>query len=81
MNFLTTLGPILSLIGTYLLILSYNKSHEIEHTISKGQVAEGTIIELRENPNNLDLMAKNKAKAPVVDFHTINGWHRHYSTT
>jgi hypothetical protein len=81
LNFVMSLGPILSLIGTYLLILSYDKSHEIEHTISKGKVAEGTVIELRDDPNHVDEMSKNKSKAPVVDFHTVNGWHRHHSTT
>ena len=81
LNFISSFGPILSLIGTYLLILSYDKSHEIEHTIKKGKVAEGTVTELRENPDHSDLMSKLKAKAPVVDFYTTNGWYRHYSTT
>ena len=81
LNFLMSLGSIISLIGTFLLILSYDKSHEIEHTISKGRVAEGTVIKLRDDTNHVDDMSKNKGKAPVVDFHTVNGWHRHHSTT
>ncbi|HMP28432.1 MAG TPA: DUF3592 domain-containing protein [Saprospiraceae bacterium] len=80
-NFLSTLGPILSLIGTYLLILSYSKSNEIKHTLSRGKEAEGTVIELRDDPDPKNQISNPKAKAPVVEFHTINGWHRHYSTT
>ena len=81
LNFVMSLGPILSLIGTYLLILSHSKSNEIIHTISKGKVAEGTVIELRDDPNHINEVSKNIGQAPVVDFHTVNGWHRHHSTT
>jgi hypothetical protein len=81
LNFLTSLGSILSLIGTFLLILSYTKSHEIEHTIRNGREVEGTVIELREDPDQSDLRSEVKAKAPRVEFRTINGLYRHSSTT
>lgn len=81
LNILSAAGPLLSLIGTYLLILSYSKNNEIAHTLSKGRVTEGTVIQLTENPDDLDLMTKLRAKAPLVEFHTNIGWHRYQSST
>jgi hypothetical protein len=80
-NLLFAAGPLLSLIGTYLIILSHSKNNEIAHTLSKGRVAEGTVIALTENPDDLDLMTKLRAKAPLVEFHTSIGWHRYQSST
>ncbi|MBK9256509.1 MAG: hypothetical protein IPM42_13560 [Saprospiraceae bacterium] len=80
-NILATSGPILALIGTYCFILSYSKAHEIEHTIRKGRIAEGTVIELQDNPADLHLNTKLRRKAPLVDFHSHIGWHQYQSIT
>jgi hypothetical protein len=81
LNFLNTLGPILSLIGTYCLILSYDKAHEIEHTIKKGKIAEGTVIKMREDPHHAPSDMDYRGVAPVVEFRTVNGLYQHFSTT
>jgi len=81
LNILGTLGPILSLIGTYCFILSYSKSHEIEHTINKGKVAEGKVIKMREDPEHSPADIAYQGVAPVVEFKTANGLFQHFSTT
>ncbi|MBK7233060.1 MAG: DUF3592 domain-containing protein [Saprospiraceae bacterium] len=78
-NILSYLVFGLSLIGVYLLILAYQKKHEIEHTLSKGKMAEGTVVELRENPTNVD--GGGKEYTPVVEFRTDHGLYRHHSST
>jgi hypothetical protein len=79
MNLFDFLPPsvvgIAALVGTYCLILAYERQHAIENTLLKGQVAIGTVIEIRTNPDPAG------GEAPVVDFNTPNGSHRHYSTT
>jgi hypothetical protein len=81
LNFVMSLGPILSLIGTYLLILSHSKSHEIEHTLNKGKVAEGKVIKMREDPDHTPSDMDYRGVAPVVEFRTVNGLYQHFSTT
>ena len=81
LNILNTLGPLLSLIGTYCFILSYSKSHEIEHTINKGKVAEGEVIKMREDPDHSPSDMDYHGVAPVVEFRTVNGLFQHFSTT
>ncbi|MBL0024375.1 MAG: DUF3592 domain-containing protein [Saprospiraceae bacterium] len=66
-------GPLASFFGAFLLILSYQKKHEIEHTIKKGKVTEGTVIEIREH--------QSRGFAPVVEFKTQNGLYKHYSSS
>jgi len=73
------ISPGLSLIGVYLLILSYQKKHEIEHTLRKGKMTEGTVIELRENLANVD--GGGIEYAPVVEFRTDHGLYKHFSST
>lgn len=81
LNFLTTLGPIISIIGTYLLILSYQKKNEIVHTIQKGLSTEGTIVEIKTYKNDSSGSNVKEAFAPVVEFTTINGKYLHFSPT
>lgn len=81
LNIIITIGPILSLIGTYCFILSYSKFNEVEHTIEKGKVAEGTVIELRDDPDYIRSDMAYRGKAPVVEFRTQNGLYQHFSTT
>jgi len=73
------ISPGLSLIGVYLLILSYQKKHEMEHTLRKGKMAEGTVIELRKNTANVD--GGGIEYAPVVEFRTDHGLYKHFSST
>lgn len=81
LNILITIGPILSLIGTYCFILSYTKFHEVEHTIKKGKMAVGTVIVLRDDPDYIPSDLAFRGKAPVVEFRTQNGLYQHFSTT
>lgn len=80
-NILSYLGSGFSLIGIYMIIISYQKSNEKKHTLAKGKVAEGTVIELRENPGDLSGNDKGNGFAPVVEFRTDHGLYKHYSTT
>lgn len=75
------IGPYFFLIGAVLLIFAHQKSNEIEHTLSKGQVADGLVIELRDESGNKIESDTNHPVAPVVRFQTINGIYIHYSST
>lgn len=66
---------VMALIGTYCLILAYEKQHEIEKVLTKGIKTLGTVTEMRQ-----DLLG-NGGEAPVVDFTTQNGSYKHVSTT
>jgi hypothetical protein len=66
MNIMNYIGPLLSLVGTYCLILSYNKYYEIEHTIKNGKEAEGKVIKMREDPKHSLLDKDYRERAPVV---------------
>lgn len=81
LNILGTLGPLLSLIGTYCFILAYSKNNEIVHTINKGKVAEGKVIEMREDPDHIPSDMEYRGTAPVVEFRTQNGLFQHFSST
>ena len=65
----------LTLAGTYCLILSYQKQHEIERTLAKGIRTTGIVTEIRDDPSG-----KN-GKAPIVEFNHPNGTYRHVSFT
>lgn len=79
LNIALSAGPILAIIGTYLLILSHNKNHEIEHTIEKGLSTEGTVVEIRSDKRHSTESNVQEVYAPVVEFTTINGTFRHYA--
>lgn len=70
---LSGLPPLLALIGTYCLILAYEKQHRVERVLSKGQKTIGRVVEIRPNQSRDGEMV-------VVDFQTPNGSHRHFST-
>jgi hypothetical protein len=78
--YLIQIMPLLAVIGTYLLIIAYDKSKIFERVKSKGIKTEGTMIEIRKNPGPLFGSKEGEGEAPVVDFVTNNGSHRHYST-
>ena len=65
----------LAFIGTYCLILAYQKQHEIEKVLTKGIKTLGTVTEMRQAPFG------NQGEAPVVEFTTQNGSYKHFSTT
>ncbi|MBL7815612.1 MAG: DUF3592 domain-containing protein [Saprospiraceae bacterium] len=71
----TYISPSFALIGTYCLILANEKQHEIERVLLNGIRTSGTVIEIRQNPSG------GLGEAPVVDFKTQTGSHRHFSTT
>lgn len=63
-------------VGTYCLILAYQKQHEISMVLSKGQKYAGTVVEMRDHPSG------NGSQAPTVEFDSQHGTgHRHYSNT
>jgi hypothetical protein len=65
----------LAFIGTYCLILSYQKKHEKNKILTRGIKTLGTIIEIRPDPSG------KEGEAPVVEYTTQNGSYRHFSTT
>jgi Protein of unknown function (DUF3592) len=75
------LSPMLALAGTYMLILAWQKQHEIQHTIQNGQSTLGTVIELREKMEKSETGAAITKFAAVVEFQTGNGAYLHYSNT
>lgn len=78
--YLIQMMPLLALVGTYLLIIAYDKSKIVDRVISRGIKTEGTVVEIRKNPGSLFSSKEVEGEAPVVDFVTNNGSHRHYST-
>jgi hypothetical protein len=66
---------VMAFIGTYCLIIAYEKQHEIEKILTKGIKTFGIVTELRQDP------LSKEGVAPVVDFTTQNGTYRHFSTT
>jgi hypothetical protein len=72
--------PLLAFIGTYLLIIAYDRSKIVERVTSKGVKTEGTVVEIRQDPGPLFGSGESKGSAPVVDFVFPNGSHRYYST-
>ncbi|MCB9332871.1 MAG: hypothetical protein H6574_17505 [Lewinellaceae bacterium] len=83
MNLLATLTqvmPVFGIAGTFLVILAYDRKNLVERVKSKGIETEGTVVEMRRNPGSLFGAAAGEGEAPVVDFTTNWGTHRHYST-
>lgn len=78
--YLVQFMPFLAFVGTYMLIIAYDKSKIVERIASKGIKTEGTVIEIRQNPGSLVSSKEGTGEAPVVDFVTAHGSHRHYST-
>ncbi len=66
---------IFALVGTYCLIIAYQKEHEIEYVLKHGIRTTGTVTEIRPHRSG------DGTEAPVVDFKTQNGSHRHFSST
>lgn len=66
---------IMAFVGTYCLILSYQKQHEIEKILSKGIKTTGKVVEILQDPSG------NGGGAPVVEFDYPHGFYRHYSNT
>ncbi len=63
-----------ALVGTYSLILAYQKQYEVERVLKYGIKTIGTVIEIRPDPSG------KQGDAPVVDFDYPNGSHRYFST-
>lgn len=66
---------VFSFIGTYCLILAFQKHYEIRRVLKYGKCTIGTVIEIRQDPTG------KPGQAPVVDFDYPNGTYRHFSTT
>jgi len=71
--------PAVALVGTYLLILAFDKAHLVERVKARGIETEGTVVEIRRNPGGLFSSKEGEGEAPVVDFITNGGTHKHYS--
>lgn len=72
--------PLFAIVGTFLLILAYGRKSLVGRVKSKGIEAEGTVVEMRQNPGRLFSAVEGEGEAPVVEFATDWGTHRHYST-
>ncbi len=64
----------LAFIGTYCLIIAYQKQYEIENVLNQGVKTAGTVIEIRERDN-----ASNTAMA-VIEYRVNNNIYKHYSS-
>ena len=83
MEILNSISPylsVLALIGTYCLIIYYDRSKMPDRVKKRGLRAEGTVIEIRPNPGPIFGSQKGEGYAPVVEFETAWGNHRHNST-
>jgi hypothetical protein len=83
MEILNTISPyfsVLAIIGTYCLILAYDRAKMPERVKKRGQLAEGTVVEIRRNPGPIFGSQEGEGFAPVVEFATSSGNHRHFST-
>lgn len=76
-----SLSGITALVGTYLIILSYERQHIFDKVRQKGIRTEGVVTRLNENPSNKEGWTAGGGKAPVVEFHTVNGHYVYASTT
>lgn len=65
----------MAFIGTYCLILAYEKQHEIEKILTKGIKTTGKVVEIHQDTLH------NTGEAPVVEYTTAHGFFRHVSTT
>ena len=65
-----------ALIGTYCLILTYQKKHEIEKILTRGIKTVGTVTEIHQDSLG------NTGEAPIVEYDTPHGSKfKHISTT
>ncbi len=58
--------PVVALVGTYMLILAYDRAHLIERAKKKGIETEGTVVEIHREPGPLFGSKKGDGEAPVV---------------
>lgn len=73
--------PLLAVVGTYLVILGYDYSGLPDRVRTRGTKTTGTVIEIRPAVGGLfGSKPAVEGDAPVVDFTTPWGSHRHYST-
>lgn len=82
MEILNTISPYFSVfafVGTYCLILAYDRAKMPERVKKRGQKAEGTVVEIRRNPGPLFGSQEGEGYAPVVDFDYPNGNYRYHS--
>lgn len=83
MEILNSISPylsVLAVIGTYCLIIYYDRSKMPDRVRNRGLRAEGTVVEIRQNPGPIFGSQKGEGYAPVVEFNYPNGSHRHFST-
>lgn len=83
MEILNGISPyfsVLAIVGTYCIIIYYNRAQMPARVKKWGKKAEGTVVEIRRNPGPLFSSQEGEGYAPVVDFEYPNGSHRHFST-
>lgn len=81
-QFLTPVAGLIALIGTYMIILSYEKTHIYDRVRSKGRTVEGIVTEIYQDPGPLFGKADDeRGFAPIVVFDSHIGNHRYVSTT
>lgn len=83
MEILNSISPylsVLAVVGTYCLIIYYDRSKMPERVKKRGLRAEGTVVEVRRNPGPIFGSQEGEGYAPVVEFYYPNGSHRHFST-
>jgi hypothetical protein len=63
----------LALVGTYCLILAYEKQYHVKKVLQYGRETQGVVVEIRQDPWN------QQQDMVVVDFQTEGGAFKHYS--
>lgn len=79
-QYLLSMSGIIALVGTYMIIIGYTRNGFFENVRLKGIKTEGIVIALNQNPGSFYGGEEGDGFAPVVEFTTINGTHRHVST-
>ena len=68
---------VLALVGTYCLIVYHDIANMPRRVRRIGRVAEGTVVELRRDPQAAVGAQQGQGLAPVVEFEYAGGSHRH----
>ena len=80
-NFLIPYAGIVALIGTYCLIIAYDKYRLPDRVRKNGKTAQAIVTEIYKDPGPLFGKNNKEGYAPIVEFDYPNGSFRYASTT
>lgn len=82
LQYIMPLVGITALVGTYMIIVAYDKTRIYDRVRRLGRTAEGTVVEVYQDPG--PLIGRSEVSggyAPIVVFDSHIGNHRYVSTT